>query len=83
MDFLGYELTQNQIVDLNQGPIFGVQFLSRLTTLKNWTSKIWSDVEAFKKRYWGGNIEGALKTVDLEKILSQTYLGRIFLKLYI
>jgi hypothetical protein len=40
--------------------------------LKNRTSKIQGDVEAFKKGYWGGggNIEGALKTVDLEKILS-------------
>jgi hypothetical protein len=25
----------------------------------------------------------SLKTVDLEKILSQTYLGRIFLKLHV
>ncbi len=45
---------------------------SRLTTPKNWTSKNQGDVEAFKKGYWGGNIEGALKKVDLEKILSQT-----------
>jgi hypothetical protein len=37
---------------------------------KKWTSKIQGDVEAFKKGYWGGNIKGALKTVDLEKILS-------------
>ena len=29
------------------------------------------------------NIEGALKTVDLEKILSHMYLGRIFLKIHI
>jgi hypothetical protein len=28
------------------------------------------------------NIEGALKTVDLEKILSHLYLGKTFLKLY-
>jgi hypothetical protein len=38
--------------------------------LKNQTSKIQGDVEALKKGYWGGNIEGALKKVDLEKILS-------------
>jgi hypothetical protein len=56
---LGYELTQNPIVDLNQGPIFWVQFLSvvkktsRLTMLKNWTSKIWGGVEA-KKGVLGG-----------------------------
>ncbi len=49
---------------------------------KNWTLKIQGDVEACKKGYWGGNIEGTLKKVDLEKILSQTYLGRIFLKLH-
>jgi hypothetical protein len=56
----------------------------RLTTLKNWTSKIQGDVEAFKKGFWGGgNIEGTLKTEDLEKILSRAYLGRIFLKLHI
>jgi hypothetical protein len=30
----------------------------------------------------GGNIEGALKTVDLEKILSHIYLGRTFFKIY-
>jgi hypothetical protein len=40
-------------------------------------------VEAFKKGYWGGNIKGALKTVDLEKKSSRTYLGRILLKLHI
>ncbi len=41
------------------------------TTPKNRTSKIQGDVEAFKKGYGGGrNIEGALKTVDFEKILS-------------
>ena len=40
-------------------------------------------IEAFKKGYLGGNSEGALKKVDLEKILSRTYLGRIFLKLHI
>jgi hypothetical protein len=34
---------------------------------KNRTSKIQGDMEAFKKGYWGGNIEGALKKVDLEK----------------
>jgi hypothetical protein len=53
--------------------------------LKNWTLKIQGDMEAYKKGYWGGggDIEGALKTVDLEKILSQTYLGRIFLRLHI
>jgi hypothetical protein len=54
----------------------GVRFLStvkkkqRSATPKNWTSKIQGDVEAFKKGYWVGNIEGALKKVDLEKILS-------------
>ncbi len=31
----------------------------------------------------GGNIEGSLKTVDLEKISSRLYLGRTFLKIYI
>jgi hypothetical protein len=56
---------------------------TRSTTPKNWTSKIQGNVEAFKKRYLGGNIEGTLKTVDLEGILSRTYLGRIFLKLHI
>jgi hypothetical protein len=50
---------------------------------KNWTLKIQGDVEAFKKGYWGGNIEGALEKGDLVKILSQTYFGRIFLKLHI
>ncbi len=44
---------------------------------------MWHDLEAFKKGYWGGDIEGAFKTVDLEKIESRTYLGRIFLKLQI
>ncbi len=29
----------------------------------------------------GGNIKGALTTVDLEKILSRMYLGPIFLKI--
>jgi hypothetical protein len=33
--------------------------------------------------YWGGSIEGALKTVDLEKILSRMYLVRTFLEIYI
>jgi hypothetical protein len=52
--------------------------------LKHWTLKIQGDVEAFKGGYWGGgDIEGTLKTVDLEKILSQMYLGRIILKLHI
>jgi hypothetical protein len=32
--------------------------------------------------YLGGNIEGALKTVDFEKILSSMYLGRTFLEIY-
>jgi hypothetical protein len=87
-DFLGYESTQNPIVDLdNGGPIFLAwsRKSSRLTMLKNWTSKIQGEVEAFKKGYGGGgwNIEGALKTVDLEKILSPMYLGRIFLKLHV
>ncbi len=51
--------------------------------LKNQTSKIQGDIEAFEKGYGGWNIESALKAVDLEKILSQTYLRRIFLKLHI
>jgi hypothetical protein len=56
---------------------------TRSTTPENWTSKIEGDMEAFKKGYWGRNIEGTLKSVDLEKILSRTYSGRIFLKLHI
>jgi hypothetical protein len=45
--------------------------IGRSTTPNYWTSKIQGYVEAFKKGYWGGgNIEGTLKTVDLEKILS-------------
>ncbi len=84
MDFLGYEFTQSPIFDLDHGgPIFGQE-------KKGWPRpKIGlqkfrvNDVEAFKKGYWGGNIEGTLKKVYLEKILSQTYLGRIFLKLHI
>ncbi len=37
-----------------------------------------------KRGIGGGNIEGALKKVNLEKIiLSRTYLGRIFLKFHI
>jgi hypothetical protein len=70
---LGYEPTQNPTVGLDKGgPIFerGQEKTSRLTTLKNWTSKIQGDMKAFKKGYWGKNIEGALKTEDLEKILS-------------
>ncbi len=38
---------------------------------------------SIKRGIWGGNIEGALKTVNLEKIKSRKCLGRIFLKLHI
>jgi hypothetical protein len=53
---------------------------SRLITPKNRTSKNQGDVEAFILGYWGGD---ALIKVDLEKILSLTYLGGIFLKFHI
>ncbi len=53
---------------------------SRLTTPKNRTSKNQGDVEAFKMGYWGGKPQ---INVDLEKILSLTYLGGIFLKFHI
>ena len=82
MDFfsvLGYEPL---IFDLDHTRAWSRK-KSRLTTPKNRTSKNQGDVEAFKKGYWGGNIEGALKKVDLEEILSRTYLGRIFLKVHI
>jgi hypothetical protein len=70
---LGYESTQIPIFDLDHGaPIFerGQEKEKRLTSPKNQTLKIQGDVEALNKGYWGGNIEGALKKVDLEKILS-------------
>jgi hypothetical protein len=67
------------------GPILSVvkKIKGRPRMPKNRTSKIQGDVEAFKKGYLGGNIEGVHKKVDLEKILSQTYLNRLFLKLHI
>ncbi len=39
---------------------------------KNWTLKIQGDVEAFKKGYWGGDIEGTLK----KRIWRKSYLKR-------
>ncbi len=46
--------------------------------------KFWVTWKHLKRGYWGGeNIEDPLKTVDFDKILSQMYLGRIFLKLHI
>jgi hypothetical protein len=63
--------------------IFDLDHTRAWSRKKSRTSKNQGYVEAFKKGYWGGNIEGAFKKVDLEKILSRTYLGRIFLKVHI
>ncbi len=45
---------------------------SRLTKLKNLTSKIQGDVEAFKKRYWGG----ILRVPSKQWIWRKSYLKR-------
>ncbi len=74
-DFLGYELTQHPIVDLNNG----VQFLSKVKKILEADHAQKSKIGLRKLRVtWkhlkivigGGDIEGTLKTVDLEKILS-------------
>ncbi len=89
LDSLSAGRTWNPIVDLDQGLIFGVQLVSvvkkilkadhaQKTFFENlrWRGSIWKGV-------LGGDIEGSLKTVDLEKIISQMYLGKIFPKLHV
>ncbi len=75
---LGYESTQSPNFDFDhRGPSLSVVKKIFLDFKKQ------GDVEALKNGCWGGgNIEGTLKTVDFEKILSRTYLGRMYLKFH-